>query len=159
MYGHVYINPFFPSAPFLYLSVGCTSTCNWTRTNNHLVHKRTLNHLVRLTLWPLWLNGWMYGFVYELSGCRFESKCCHLNFRFCACLEQGVPWHLGNYRVWIHFERYMWRDKNIQCMSTCLKTNVQKLVTKILSSKYAAPKMKNSFKENFIFFCFSFLSF
>ena len=22
--------------------------CNWTRTHNHLVHKRTLNHLVKL---------------------------------------------------------------------------------------------------------------
>ena len=33
------------------------------RTNNHLVCKRTL-------------NGWV--FVYELSGCRFESRCCHL---------------------------------------------------------------------------------
>ena len=23
-------------------------TCNWTRTHNHLVHKRTLNHLAKL---------------------------------------------------------------------------------------------------------------
>ena len=23
--------------------------CNWTRTHNHLVHKRTLNHLAKLT--------------------------------------------------------------------------------------------------------------
>ena len=22
--------------------------CNWTRTNNHLVHKRTLNHLAKM---------------------------------------------------------------------------------------------------------------
>ena len=25
--------------------------CNWTRTNNHLVHKRTLNHLAKLAKW------------------------------------------------------------------------------------------------------------
>ena len=25
------------------------SDCNWTRTHNHLVHKRTLNHLAKLT--------------------------------------------------------------------------------------------------------------
>ena len=25
--------------------------------------------------WPVWLNGWV--FVYELSGCGFESRCCH----------------------------------------------------------------------------------
>ena len=30
-------------------------------------------------------------FVYELSGCGFESSCSHLNFRFRACFEQGVP--------------------------------------------------------------------
>ena len=54
-----------------------------------------------LIIWPVWLNLWV--FVYELSGCRFESSCSHLNFRFPACFEQGVPWHSGNYRVWIHW--------------------------------------------------------
>ena len=29
--------------------------------------------------------------VYELSGSGFESSCSHLNFRFRACFEQGVP--------------------------------------------------------------------
>ena len=29
----------------------------------------------------------------------------HLNFKFRACFEQGVAWHSGNYRVWIHTER------------------------------------------------------
>ena len=28
--------------------------------------------------------------VYELSGCGFESRCCHLNFRYGACFKQGV---------------------------------------------------------------------
>ena len=27
-------------------------------------------------IWPVWLNGWV--FVYELSGCGFESRCCHI---------------------------------------------------------------------------------
>ena len=54
------------------------SDCNWTWTHNHLVHKLTL-------------NGWV--FIYELSGCGFESNCGHLNVRFCVCFEQGVPWH------------------------------------------------------------------
>ena len=54
------------------------SDCNGTRTHN-----------------PLLL-------VYELSGCRFQSCCNHLNFRYHTCLEQGVPWHSGNYRVWVH---------------------------------------------------------
>ena len=74
------------------------SDCNWARTHNHLVHKQTL-------------NGWV--FIYELSGCGFKSSCSHLNFRFRACFEQGVPWHSGNYRVWIHSETRTWHDKNI----------------------------------------------
>ena len=53
-------------------------------------------------------------FVYEQSGFGFESRCSHLKFRFGACFEQGVPWHSGNYRVWIQSETRMWHDKNIQ---------------------------------------------
>ena len=94
------------------------SDCNWTRTHNYLVHKQTLNHLAQLASWPGWLNGWV--FVYELSGCGFQFSCSHLNFRFCACFEQGVPWHSGNYRVWIHSEMRMWHDKNItSCIIVC----------------------------------------
>ena len=29
------------------------SDCNWTRTHNYFVHKRTLNHLVKLAIWSL----------------------------------------------------------------------------------------------------------
>ena len=60
----------------------------------------------------IWLNGWV--FVYELSGCGFKSNCSHLNFIFCTCFDQGVPWHSGNCRVWIHSETRTWHDKNIQ---------------------------------------------
>ena len=42
----------------------------------------------------VWPNGGM--FICELSGTGFESSCSHLNFRFPAWLEQGVPWHSGN---------------------------------------------------------------
>ena len=52
--------------------------------------------------------------VYEVSGSGFEFSCTHLNFRFCACFEQGVPWHSYNYRIWIHSETRTWHDKNIQ---------------------------------------------
>ena len=62
--------------------------------------------------WPVWLNGWM--FVYELSGSGSESSCSHLNFRFCACFEQEVPWHAGNYGVRIHSETRSWHEKNMQ---------------------------------------------
>ena len=74
-----------------------TSDYSGIRTHNHLVRKQTLNHFR-----PVWLNGWV--FVYELSSCGFKSRCCHLNFTSCACFKQGVPWHSGNYRVWIQSE-------------------------------------------------------
>ena len=61
-------------------------------------------------------------FVYELSGCGFASSCSNLNFRFRACFEQGVPWHSGNYRVWIHSETRTWHDKNIQSEKPVLLT-------------------------------------
>ena len=59
-------------------------------------------------------------FVYELSGCGFESSCSHLNFRFHACFEQGIYWHSGKYGVWIHSETRTWHDKNIQSQGTVL---------------------------------------
>ena len=65
-----------------------------------------------LIIWLAWPNGWVS--VYELNGSGFESSFSHLTFRFRACFEQGVPWHLGNYRVLIHSELRTWHDKNIQ---------------------------------------------
>ena len=64
------------------------------RTNKYSQHSSTI--------WPVWLNGSV--FVHELSGCGLESRCNHLNFRYCACFQQKVPWHSGNYRVWIYYE-------------------------------------------------------
>ena len=49
------------------------SDYKWTRTQNHLTNKRTLNHLAKLAIWP---NGWV--FDYELSGFGFESICSHI---------------------------------------------------------------------------------
>ena len=74
----------------------------------HILYVSGLNTII----WP---NDWV--FVYKLSGSGFKSSCSHLNFRFCACFEQGVPCHSGNYRVWIHSETHMWHDKNIQLTS------------------------------------------
>ena len=71
-----------------------------------------LSRSFSLAFWPVWLNGWV--FIYKLSGCEFESRHSHLKLRYHACFEQGVPWHSGNYRVWIHNETSTWHDKNIQ---------------------------------------------
>ena len=52
-------------------------------------------------------------FVYELSGCWFESRSIHLTFRYHACFEQRVSWHSCNYRVQIHSKRVCDIIKNI----------------------------------------------
>ena len=65
--------------------------------------KRTLNRIAKLAKWLSCvvstylygafdrmflscLNGWL--FIYELSGCGFESRCTHLNFRYRACFKE-----------------------------------------------------------------------
>ena len=78
----------------------CLSDCSRTWTNNHLVHKRT--KLAK------WLSCVASTHLYNW----FEYM-----FLLGVCLEQGVPWYSGNYRVWIHSETRMWQDKNIQSTS------------------------------------------
>ena len=62
---------------------------NGIRIHNHLVRKRIFNHSFMNVFVCLLTKV----FVNEVSGCGFESRCCHLNFRYDACFEQGVPWH------------------------------------------------------------------
>ena len=73
---------------------------NWTRTHNHLVHKKTLNHLAKLAKW----------LSYVVSTYLFDA----FDSMFRAYFEQGLPWHSSNYRVWIHSDTRTWHDKNIQ---------------------------------------------
>ena len=61
------------------------SNAPYRRTDNYSEHSSII--------WPVWLNSWVL--VHELSGSGFKSSCRHLNFRFCACFEQGVPWLSG----------------------------------------------------------------
>ena len=85
--------------------------CDMTRTYTQM-HSTDKYSQLSSIIQSVWPNGWV--FVYEVSGCGFESRCSHLNFRYCPCLEQGVPWHSAKYRVWIHCETRTWHDKNIQ---------------------------------------------
>ena len=48
------------------------SGCNWTWTHNHLVHKRTLNHLAKLAKW---LSCVVSTYLYGAFDCMFLS--CH----------------------------------------------------------------------------------
>ena len=118
------------------------SDCNWTRTQNQLVRKRTLNHSR-----PFWPNSWV--FVYELSGSGFKSSCSHLNFRFRACFEQGVPWHSGNYKVWIHSEMSKRHDKNIQSDSKTFNISLFNVVFLFLMLKFLFRLLMP-----FSYFCF-----
>ena len=67
-----------------------------SKTNGRIL-KLVFQEKARKTNWPVWLNGWV--FVYKLSSCGFESRCCHLNFKYGACFEQGVLEIQANYRV------------------------------------------------------------
>ena len=85
-----------------------TATGSETRTRTRT---RSETRIIR----PVWPNDQ----VVECSftnwvGSGFESSCSHWNVRYRPCFEQGVPWHLGNYRVWIHSETLTWHDKSIQ---------------------------------------------
>ena len=74
-------------------------------------------------------------FIYELTGCGFETGCIYWNIRYRACFEQGVPWQSGNYIVWIHFETYMWHDKIIEAtdgVSINVKNTISTNVTNTL---------------------------
>ena len=57
-------------------------------------------------IWLVWPNGWV--FVYELSGWGFDSRSSWLNFRYRACVEQGVLWHSGKYTMCIYSEMRTW---------------------------------------------------
>ena len=93
------------------------SDCYGTWTHNQLIRKRTLNHLAKLAKWlSCVVSTYLYGaFVYMFLSCHVREFCCsHLNFRYCACFEQRVPWHSGSYRMWVDSETRTWHDKNIQ---------------------------------------------
>ena len=108
-----------PASSKVFLDIQATVECGFTlklvrdmiKTYNQM-HRTDKYSQHSSIIWSVWLNGWV--FVYELSGCGFESCCNHLIFRYSACFEQGVPWHSGNCRVWIHSQTRTWHYKNIQ---------------------------------------------
>ena len=79
------------------LNIWNWSDSNGIRIHDYLVCKRTFNHLAKLTKrLPVWLNIWL--FVYELSSCGFESRCCHLNI----CLTW---WYIYNPQLMFYTTR------------------------------------------------------
>ena len=77
-----------------------------TWTHNHLVCKRTLNHLAKLAKWlSCAVSSYLYGgfdcILLLSSGCGFESRCYHSHLRYGACFEQGVSWYSGKTTEWV----------------------------------------------------------
>ena len=108
-----------PASSKEFLDIQATVECGFTlklvrdmiKTNSQM-HRTEKYSQHSSIIWPVWPNGWV--FVYELSRCGFDSRCSHLMFRYGECFEQGVPWHSGNCRAWIHSQTRTWHDKNIQ---------------------------------------------
>ena len=98
-------------------------------------------------IWPVWLNGWV--FVYELSGCGFKPRCCHLNFRYGACFEQGVPWHSDIYREWIHSETRTQHDNNIQLYQSrfCKNHSTDNSLSYLIAWNYTAIRTLITYRE------------
>ena len=55
------------------------SDSNGTRIHNHLIRKWTLKHLAKLAQ------------IYEISGCVFESRCCHWNAATLLLCVSPIP--------------------------------------------------------------------
>ena len=71
-------------------------------------------------------NGWV--FIYELTGCEFESSCSYLNFRFHACFEQGVP--SDNYSVDLLWNAYVtWQEHTVKKLDLPFITNLDILTS------------------------------
>ena len=84
--------------------------CNGVRTYNHLVRKRTLNHLAKLAKWLSCVVGtYLYSAFDPLQSLKLQIS---------RLFRARVLWHSGNYRVWIHSDMRTWHDKNIQSNAT-----------------------------------------
>ena len=93
-------------------------------------------------IWPVWLNRCV--FVYELSGCGFESSRSHLKLKFLVNFEQGVPWYSGKYRVWIHSETRTWHDQNTHSKPSYRWIPTTQLNHLVSLAKWL-PALENSF--------------
>ena len=67
-----------------------------------------------MCIWPVWLNGWVS--VYELSGCRFGSRSCHLNilahikyYKYC-----GIQRQLGRRTDYPDMEKSGYKNNTIR---------------------------------------------
>ena len=117
---------------------------NSIQTHNHLARKRTLNCFAKLAKWlTCVVSTYLYGI--------------HLNFRYRACFEEGVSWHSGNYKVYIHSETCTWHDNNTGPLLSRGHQNSNKNDSLLLLFdslwKVKANYMVWDNKHNILFFC------
>ena len=105
------------------------SDSNRIRTHNHLVCKRTLNHLDKL---PKWLGCVVSTYLYSV---------------YSACFEKGVPWHSGKLQsidsLW---NTYVWLDNNIQSGSGPSEIDTSQMQSRECSIKKGILKNYSKFK-------------
>ena len=98
------------------LEIWNLSDCNWTRTHNHLVHKRTLNHLAKLAFFFLF-----FFFSFLIYG-----------YNFVSLLGQTRQWQRGEYELsslakWLSVRlRTKWLWVRVQLQS--LKLQISRLL-------------------------------
>ena len=93
-----------PVSSIHFLDIQANIKCRFTlirvhdmiRTYNQM-HRTDKYSQLSSIIWSLWPTRWL--FVYELSGCVFNSCCTLLNFRSRLCFDQEFPWHSGKYRA------------------------------------------------------------
>ena len=106
------------------IEIELLSDCNWTRTHNHLVRKRTLNHLAKLIKWlSCVVSTYLYGiYIYELSGCGFESGCSHFKLQISRLFQARNSltfrqmWSVDS--LWSAY--VTWKEHTVELLSICL---------------------------------------
>ena len=92
-------------------------------------------------IWPLWRNGSVFVLRTKWFWVRVQLQ--SLKFQI-----SRLPWHSGNYRVWIHSEARTWHDKNIRSpgdILTILLKNDCGCEPRFLL--YMFPGIKRNFKK------------
>ena len=133
---HICVSGVNPHSVVAWISIRRLSDSSRTRTHNHLVRKRRLNHLaanrtyeyskLSSIIWPLWPNGWQL--VYKLRVVVGSNPKLQISRLFRA--KSSLTFR--QYRVWIHSETRAWHDKNIQ--SECFILAKSDLITQYFAS-------------------------
>ena len=110
-----------------FLTITNLSDCKWTRTHNHLVFKRTLNHLAKL---GKWLSCVLSTYLYGEFDCMFLS--CHVRvsewIHTLGLLEcQGSPCSKQARNLKIRKRNIAEKEKHIEHALHMLKSMANKI--------------------------------